>query len=274
MKLSILWLFSLIAIFSFFFTTSVFAVTITITDFPSSKPIGEEFTVNFNAEGLSSGTYYGKVRIGKFGTTSNKAETKNGEEWLGDSGTWIAFPVFTTDGSTPILGSLTARAKSTAEAGENLLFVRLNKGNNYDSSSVTIVLNEALTPTPIPPTITPTSSPSPTPTNTPTPTKSSISTKTPSPTPNPTKISTPTIKPLATLMVNEEESLVSISPEEILGTETAILSSISAEPTKETVRTLGSVQNNLPKILFGIGSGFFILCGILTFRKLKMKNEK
>ena len=44
----------------------------------------------------------------------------------------------------------------------------------------------------------------------------------------------------------------------------------------QKVKTLGATQNNLPKILAGLGIIFVILCGILLARsyKKKISNEK
>lgn len=122
---------------------------------------------------------------------------------------------------------------------------------------------------------TPTSSPTPTPTpipsSTPTPTPSSTKTPTPkSPTPKPTVSSTPTPTPKATTvsvsMVREISS--SKSFKDILGTESA---GPSLKPVKksEEVKTLGANENNLSKILIGLGVIILISGAGIYLKSLK-----
>lgn len=280
----------------FLFKTQSFAATISITNSPSSIAIGTEFTVQFSAEGLSAGNYYGKVRIGKSGAVPSKAETKNGEEWFQDSGdAWSKFPSFASDGSGAISsGTLTARARSTAEVGENLLYVRLNNGSNHDSSSVTITLEQSSAPKSTPtPTLNPTPSPTLVPTSTPTPTPTVKPTATPKPTSTPkpqsgatsTPAPTPTSKPSPTVLASSNKAIQSSDtatiskeplPTSILGVSTKTVSTQNPSPTI-AVKTLGSSQNNLSKILIGLGILILASCGILAFRlseKGKMLWEK
>lgn len=272
-------IFWVVVIISFFalFPRPVLAATVSVTNYPSSKIIGEEFIVQFNAEGLSPGTYYGKVRMGKYGTTPNKGETKNGEEWFQDSGdSWSKFPLFSTDGSGTILsGSLTARARNTAEIGENIMYIRLNNGKNYDSSEVIITLEQAPvststpTSTPIPSsTSTPTKTPTPTPTSKPTPIKSGP-TATPkvtqSPSSTPTSTVTPTIPKMAVEESFEEEK-EDIGPTAILGE--MVVVSPSALPTEIAPKPEKSFLN-FPTLSIGIGFIFLTVSGILAFRSYK-----
>lgn len=239
-------LFTFLILLAFFILPSkTLAASITITNYPSSAQIESEFTVQFNAEGLTQGTYYGKVRIGKAGEIPNKAETKNGDSWLGDSGvSWPEFPAFTVDESGSITGILIARAKSTADIGENSLYVRLNNENNLDSSAVKINLEQA-------PTSVPTQVPTSSPTNSPT------STKAPTPTKIPTKAptSTPTSKPTPT--PKEKDEAVSV----VLGESEE--SKPTPEPT-ETPKVSSQIPNNA--ILFVIlGLIILTVCGILAY---------
>ncbi|GEM_PF-5778421 len=137
------------------------------------------------------------------------------------------------------------------------------------------VSNNLSTPIPIPspsPISTPTSTSTPSPTHSPSPTKSPTP-KSPTPTKSPTPAkSTPT----------PSKSSSQTSDSKILAIATVAISEIpsskplsSQSPSPATTAVLGSSSaNNLPKILMGIGSVFLLACGILTFRKLKTKNEE
>lgn len=105
--------------------------------------------------------------------------------------------------------------------------------------------------------VTPTPTPTPTPTLTPAPTSTPSPIKTPTPkpsTPKPTVSSAPTPTPKATAVSVSlaRETSSSKSSLDILGTESA---EPSLEPVKksEEVKTLGTNENNLPKILMGLG---------------------
>lgn len=151
--------------------------------------------------------------------------------------------------------------------------------------------NNASTPVP---TATPTFAPSATPTNTPTPTKTPTPTPTTKPTstpkiPTPTKIPTstpiksgPTASPIL-IANNVQESTQEAIPTSILGesTESAVNnisstsnSEVKMSPSAKETKVLGNSENNLPKILIGIGIIFLTVCGILAFRSYtKSKKE-
>ncbi|MBI2036523.1 hypothetical protein HYT17_02755, partial [Candidatus Microgenomates bacterium] len=217
----------LVLFYFFFLKAPVYAATVTITNSPSSAAISEEFNVSFAVTDLEAGTqYYGKIRLGT-NNTYTKGETKNGDNWLGDTASWTSFPTFTSDGSGGLSGTLTGRAKSTADLGTNQLFVRFRKvgssSNISPDGETTITITESsptatpvpATPTPVPPTNTPVPT-TPTPIKTPTPAKSPTSTPTPKLTLTPTSTaSTPTIAKAETLALGEvlSEEVSSESPE-------------------------------------------------------------
>lgn len=151
------------------------------------------------------------------------------------------------------------------------------------------------TSTPVP-TATPTIIPSATPTNTPTPTKTPTPTPTTKPTstpkvPPPTKTPTPTtIKSVVTaspiLLANDvQESTQEALPTSILGESTESAANnvsptnnpkIKKQPSSKETKTLEGSNDNLSKILIGIGVIFLISCGILAFRsyiKSRKENE-
>lgn len=203
-----------------------FAATISITNYPSSTTLLQEFSISFSGSGLDASlTYYAKVRIGQAGSDSNpydQGETKNGDSWLGDSSTWENFPVFTTDSSGVVSDSLTARAKSTAPLGDNSIFIRLRKSGtttNTDSTAATVTLTAA-TPTPSP---TPTPTQEPSPTTTPTPTSS----PTPTPTPSPSPTATPRLATTASSTSTPKPATPSPTP---VGTSKITTASTTSTP--------------------------------------------
>lgn len=266
------------------YASPVFAVSITITNAPSSVNQSEEFIVTFSASDLETNTqYYEKVRIGTGGTYT-KGETKNGDNWLGDTDSWSNFPTVTTDSSGSISTSLTARAKDTAEIGTNQLYVRLRKvgasSNISPDGETSVTVNQAPSPTP---TLTPTSIPAPTstpvntptPTRTPTPTNTPTPTRTPTPTPPPANTSAPTAAPATVLTSTKKPTptnKASRSPTSILGINVASNKEDSKEEPTPTPRPKGnafSIQTVVSGIVFLAGLGLAASCGILVYRSYK-----
>lgn len=247
-------------LFAFFITSNkAFAASITITLSPSSAQIGTEFTVQFDAVGLSPGSYYGKVRIGKDGIF-NKAETKNSDSWLGDTTSWSEFPTLEVDETGEVTGTLIARAKSSAEAGDNSLYVRLHYNeDNIDSPTATIKLDPAPTPTS---TLIPTPEPTgvPTATKTPTPTKSLTPTKTPTPTKKVTATPTKKVTPSPTKKISEKDA---DSDELFLASENNI--SVDQSPTPKSPQVLGESTSKQPFVFIGLGLIVILVGGILAY---------
>ena len=119
----------------------------------------------------------------------------------------------------------------------------------------------------------PTATPAPTsvPTNTPAPTNAPTS----APTPTPTR--SLTFTPVPTLKVGPT-SIVSVTPDEVFPTsilgESVSPATQSSKGEVKGTKTHVQKGSSLPKILLSIGGIFLIACGILTLRKLKIKNEK
>jgi len=161
--------------------------------------------------------------------------------------------------------------------GENLwvIFDSPTKGNSNNSSTPVPTSTSTPTPTDTPtPTLKPTSTPKPSPTPTKSPTSKPASTEKPSPTQKNYVLPTITLassKKIPSKYIETSNSSGSATdyPDLVLGEK----SSPSAEE-KET-KVLSSNKNNLSKILIGIGSLFFLACGILAFRSYrKMKSER
>lgn len=262
MKLFLSFFISLV-VYMFSYTT-VFAVEIVVKDYPTSKITGEEFVVRFDAEGLSPGTYYGKVRIGA-GSSLNKAETKNGVDWFGDTSSWSGFPSFAVDESGVIIsGELIARAKNSTESGEYSLLIRLNNGSNHDSPPVLINLEQAPTPT-LTPTKTPIPTKTPKPTKAPSPTKVPTATKIPTITKAQTSTNSPTAIELdATGFDDEEEVEV-----DVLGDVNNNIFRNDSEKDPDTKEretvVLGASNSKIPWLFIGLGLIFIAVCAILSY---------
>ena len=222
----------------------------------------------------------------------------------GSTGKWIEMPtVQTTDPTVNI--TVECRIKSGVSIGDKIVFFRacLKQADgtcdvSFQSTlGTTFIATGEPTPTPTPtlaptPTVIPTPTKDPTPTPTTKPTSIPTPTKTPTPTLTPTKAPTPTVKsssistptnfPTQSLDEQVAREGGDVLPTSVLGesTESAgnnispadnsqIKVSTSAKETK-TLRVsqnqVGLGQNNLSKILIGIGAIFIIACGILAFR--------
>lgn len=238
------------------------AIIIQISSYASEVTIGSDFNVSISASGLEPGaSYYFKSRIGKTSSEMTKGETYNpsSSSWLGDSDVWTEFPAFAANSEGSSSATLKARAKSSAETGQNNLVVRLRKigasSNAGDSDAITINLLSAPlpseTPTPLP-----TTTSLPEPTTTPIPV-----TKTPTPT---SKKPTPA----------PSQVLLSVTPtvtsDELVVQEAAVSTSLEPSPTPQTLGVSASSDSStkgklVPIALIGLGviligfSGTFIL---------------
>ena len=140
-----------------------------------------------------------------------------------------------------------------------------------------------------------TSSPVPTQIPTPVPTNTPVSTKTPTPIKTSTSKTTAkavdvtVIKPTSVPIATQIQKTVLSSSKSVFGSKNEPTIKLIDEKQTSTpsptlknnektqkVKTLGATQNNLPKILAGLGIIFVILCGILLARsyKKKISNEK
>lgn len=198
--------------------------------------------------------------------------------FLNNSGDYVV--LFSQD------GSIIDKYQYTSDPGVDVVI-----GRNPDGTGDMIYLVSSTKGLPNSHPVSPTPTPAPIPTNTPIPTP----TQKPTSTPKPVSSSTPTPKsttPSSNVLISIAPTVKGIDspaspdrngtedeidnsetlPTSILGV--SVSNVISKSPKKEIhPKVLGASENNLPKILFGIGFLFFISCGILVFRKLKIKNE-
>lgn len=250
----------------FFFPQKTFAVTTTITNYPSSIS-NEPFTIEVSISGAGAGTNYLRADLYKEGSTNYFGETYNGISWYGGSDYIQYFPITIQSGAS-------ASANFQARVGEpttseydgpgnyKLRIRRYTSSGGYSSSeanngSVSLNINVS-TPTPTP-TSTPTSSATistPTPTKTPTP-KSS--------TPKP--VSTPVATSISVSLTQDKE----VKENSVLS-ESTPSSKVQVMETPSPIDTKVAAENNFQKILIGVGILFIISSGFWFFRSLR-KNE-
>ncbi|MDO8621587.1 MAG: hypothetical protein Q7R31_04910 [Candidatus Levybacteria bacterium] len=270
MKLStfLLDLFLCALIFSLY-PRPVFAVTVTINNYPSTIT-DEPFTVTASISGATAGTNYLRIDIFKDQTTNYFGETFNGSDWYGGSTYSQYLPVAIQSG-TVWGGSIQGRIgnpNATDYDGNGTYKIRLRRYTSGGGSTATEANNSAVVVTIALPTSTPTPTLTPTPTPTPAPTSTPVPTNTPTPKPTPTLTPTPSLTPTPVL------------PTEVLGesTKSAIVTNTQLEvkttgASKKKTEVLGEQTNNTPKILIGLGILFLASCGILFFR-FYIKNKK
>lgn len=261
--------FSLIALVVFLFVakTSVFAVTVSITDFPSTIT-DQPFTLVASISGASAGTNYLKIDIYKDGTSNYFGETFNGSDWYNGSIYSQYFSINLQSG-IPWSGSVQGRIGSPNSTefdrtgSYKLRLRRYTNGGGYTSaeangSAVTVSIN---LPTP---TNTPTPSPTPTqaPTNTPTPSPTTTITPTPMPTLRPVTSPAATAIPAAVNPVQQQQ---------VLGQQqTAADNSLFAIPSgtdnkdKNIQLFSSSDKQIISKILIFLGIIFMFLCAIVV----------
>ncbi len=249
----------LLFLFCTFFAKPAFAVSVTITNFPSSIA-SDSFTVNVSVLGASSGTNYIRVDLFKDGTQNYFGETYNGNDWYSGSDGKQYFPITIIDSKSTASASLQARIgvpNSSDYDGQGSYKMRIRRYTNSGGqgsedpniSAVSIGITVS-TPTPVP-------------TNTPT--NAPASTATPTPTPAPTK--TPTPKPSLTPTLKPSVSPVGTRGTDVLGeaSESATVKPtiLSSKDKNSKQIVLGVKENNLAKILIALGFVFILACGIL-----------
>lgn len=169
--LSILFLFLLLLLFP----KSVFATPlISISSFPSSVIIGEEFDVVFDTSSLDPSAQYYMKALG--GISFLEVDTWN-SSWFQQNATWTSMPIFSSNSEGSASVTIKIRFNPSTVDGSKELKIRIRKvgdSTNYDSPTVNLsVIAVTSTPTPtesITVTETPTATPTPTSTQTPTPT--------------------------------------------------------------------------------------------------------
>lgn len=251
--------FSVFVFLFLFFPPEVFAVTVDVTNIPNTIS-SSSFSINVFVYGANTGKNYLRVDLFKEGTFNYFGETFNGNEWyFGSIGTSY-FPIdiiSSTSTASAIVQAQIGEPSTTDYPGPGAYKLRIRRytsASSYSASGSYDVTIDIPTPTP-------------TPTSTPT------STSQNAPSPTPTKSSTPTPKPLT--------PVPSISPdngnleEGVLGESTesaAVTPSAGSTDSNKEVKTLGSSQNNIFRILTVIGIVIFVFsCAILLFQHFKNK---
>lgn len=171
-----------LAVCFFLFAESAHAVSVTITNAPSS--IGSDpFTLSATVTGATPGTNYLRVDIYKDGTTNYFGQTFTGNDWYGGSDGTQYFPI-TIGSDKKWSGSVQARIGDTMPQGYDgtgtyLLRIRryTSSGNYTNDEAKASAIQVALAfPTP---TAVPTNTPTPAPTEKPTTVPKATSTPTP-----------------------------------------------------------------------------------------------
>lgn len=250
-------------VFSFIFSSSCIAVTVTLSDVPSTITT-EQFTLTASVSGAQAGTNYLKIDLFKDGSQNYFGETNTPQGWYGGSDYAQTFPitiVANTFWSGQIQGKLGTPSMTQYDGlGTYKLRVRRFTSSGSYIASDAFPIGIAV------PTQTPTPTNTPTPTDTPTPTRTPTPTKTPSPTPaddeeiTPAKISIVSTKKVLspTAVLGDSTASAAFLEEEVSVTR---LISQKTQPVKKA-----SPINFIP-FLFIFG-GLFVLisCGILVFQ--------
>jgi len=252
------------------FANPTLAVTITISDYPSTIT-EDSFTITASISGATTGTNYLRVDLFKDGATNYFGETFNSSDWYGGSTYSQYLPVSMVSGIT-WSGNMQGRIgspTSTEYDGSGVYKMRLRRYTSGGGSTATEANNSAVTisislPTPTPtPTITPT--PAPTNTPTPTPTPTSAPTNTPTPTKTPTPIPTsnaPTSKPTT------PSAPENVSQNSVLGKSTG--DGLDISPPENLISDSAKKPDNIFQgIIMLVGVVFIAICVILTIRIIK-----
>jgi hypothetical protein len=260
----------LTSIFFFLSSSKVWAgPVVTISAYPSSVNIDQEFNVGIELSSLeASASYYLKSLGGPDGfkvyTWSEKIA-----DWSAWNASWTNMPEANASFEGKAKVTIISKFSNNPPLGLNSYKIRLRKvgsSTNYDFSEVLIEVLPSPTSTPIP---------------TPTLQEESVTTSTPTPkpvtsTPKPTiKINTtPTLIQKAGLTPTLKATNKTTTPSgEILGQETATLSSFypydKFEDSDENQESTPSAQNKFwPKIFLFVGLAMIFSSAFLGWRKL------
>lgn len=134
------------ALFFFYSTQTVLAISTSLTSPPTEVIKGQEFLLNASISASASKEYYLKARIGASSSTLTKGTTKNEsntspDDWLTDSDSWSKFPKVTTDSVGNWSGTLKAKTTDSVILGSNSLVLRIRQvdnSTNYDSTAYPI----------------------------------------------------------------------------------------------------------------------------------------
>jgi hypothetical protein len=270
MAKKICFIFCFILAYFFAFPKSVLAVTVSITNYPSTIQ-ADPFTLTASVSGAATGTNYLRVDVYKEGTSNYFGETYNNSDWYSGSDGKQYLPI-TIQSGIVWTGTIQARIGNPSSSdydGQGSYRVRVRRytssggsgSEDANSSSVPIVISfPTTTPTPPPATATP----KPTATDTPTPTQKSHTptptqklTSTPSPVASITKFPTVTQSASISASVGMRSRQQAPTPK--------LVASIS-----QSAQVLGVSDNTMGNIFIIMGGIVLcIACGILTFRYKK-----
>ncbi|HYM64868.1 MAG TPA: hypothetical protein VES68_00060 [Candidatus Sulfotelmatobacter sp.] len=247
----------LLFLFSLFLVKPAFAVTVTITSFPSSIS-SDAFTINVSVLGASSGTNYIRVDLYKDGSSNYFGETFNGNDWyLGSDGKQY-FPITIADSKSTASASIQARIgvpSSSDYDGQGSYKMRIRRytssggqgSEDANNSAVNISINL--------PTQTPTNSPTsinaPTPQSTNTPTPKSTLTLIPSKTPTP--------------KISKTTSPTNSLNKDVLSESTKSSQKVSENKKNTSGKDKRKTPDNtlIPKILILLGIVILLACAIV-----------
>ena len=254
-----------ISLVIFLLPKKIYAVLITINNFPSSVS-SEIFNVEASISGATNATNYLRIDLYKEGTTNYFGETFNGSDWYNGSDGKSYYPIQIQNSSaSAIIQAQIGNPSNGHYPGPGIYKMKIRRytaSGSYSSNDIQTPVDINLTyviPTPTP-TETPTTNPTATQTSTPTPTQTS----TPTPTKTPTQTSTPTpttkSSPSPTL-VSTISSVLSIS------TDSATLSTPTNNEIFKQSNTKQENRSNNYKLPFFVGLSLVIVSsGLLYFR--------
>lgn len=253
-----------------FVHAKVFAVTVSISQFPSTIT-QDPFTLSASISGATNGTNYVRIDIYKEGTTNYFGETYNGTDWYSGSDYHQYLPVTISGGqwSGSVQGSLGSPSSSQYD-GVGTYRIRIRRYTSGGTTNATEADNSSVVISIVVPT------PTPTPTNTPTPNPTSPPTATskPAPTSVPTLIkSSPTTTKQTSVPTNSQ--ILAIATDSADATDDGFLSasdneSISITPIQKVA---GAHTSFVPTLAIVIGGVMLIGCGILFFYKYKVQKD-
>lgn len=247
------------------FIKPAFAVSVTISDYPSTIT-ENSFTITASISGAVTGTNYLRIDLFKDGSSNYFGETFNNSDWYGGSTYSQYLPISVQSGITwggSIQGRIASPTSSQYDGiGTYKLRLRRYTGSGgYTSSEAdaNAVIVSIVIPTPTP-----------TVTNTPTPGPTSTSTPTPTKTPTPTNIPTPTPK------LSISPTPENIFPTDILGesTQSGMIVSggngiVSDEKDVLVAATVKKPDTLFQRLSMILGIVFIAACAILTIRTIK-----
>lgn len=234
------------------------AVTVTITQYPSTIT-RDPFTITASISGAVSGTNYVRIDLYKEGSTNYFGETYNNTDWYSGSEytQYLAVPIGNGQWSGTLQGSIGSPSTSEYD-GTGTYRMRLRRytgggtTNATEADNSSVVVHIAL---PIP---------TPMPTNTPAPTATVI----PSATPRPTASPTPKLK----LPPTNSQILSAVATAADATDDADILAAEENISPTSVQKEKGPQATIIPGIFFGIGGVLLIGCGILFIYKYKKED--